>query len=1031
MTRTDIPRPDFGTPAGSARSPFAWVRAAGTEEMSASRALSATLRGDPAARWLLPLLALTILPALAGALGLITAAQLGRVAPWGELARLGLVILAFQWGKARILQAEERSLWNGLSRALGFWMAADLTALVSGPAPERALAARILIDVCYALYFLSVLLAIGKPLDRRSGLGRTDLGWIQQGPGAVAFVAGLLIYFKLIPALVDPAAFQAAPPIFWLDLILDLYIFGNLGLLWLGTRSLRWQMLYCLLTMGFVLLGLADLLTHLGLLGLMPNAWWGTEILWGLALLVLATTARLRGHDFPPQESLFDSVRRKEELPWPRGQIVVFALAFPLVHLLYSVITGGADPSRPLREMIVLAWLVLVGALAFGQQRLLERRARSLWIERMRAEEALHKSEETLRLINERIEVERALRTSEEKFAKAFRASPDSVVIIRLTDGCFLDVNDGTEAVTGFRREELLGKRIRAIDLWFDRAVRDAMLDRLRERGAIRDAEIDFRKKTGESCIASVSAETLDLDGELCALVLVRDITRSRAAQEKIEEQAALLDKARDAILVLDLEDRIIYWNKSAERLYGWSADEVHLRTADELLYDKAPAELLEARDGMMGKGEWTGELEQVTRGGDRLVVESRWTLVRGANGRPKYQMAINTDVTAKKRLERQLGRIQRMESIATLAAGLAHDLNNVLTPIVMTVHLLRHKWPGELDRGLLQTLESNASRGAKMVEEVMSLSRGVEGERVLFEVAGLIEEIREESRRALPERIHLRAVVGEDLWPVTGDAGQIRRILGHLLDNAREALPGDGRITVEAENVHLDEINARQYLAAQVGPYVAISVTDTGVGIPPDVLDKIFDPFFTTKGMGRGAGLGLSSAMTMLKGHGGFMAVYSEVGNGSKFQLFLPATMTPEIEESDTSLPELPIGHGETVLVVDDEASIRDIAEQTLELFGYRSRLADGGPQAVEIFREHGAEIDLVMLDMLMPGMDGRKTLAALREIDPRVRVVLTSGLSIEERVADLDVAAFLPKPFTAERLLKALREVLTRDAD
>jgi PAS domain S-box-containing protein len=507
-----------------------------------------------------------------------------------------------------------------------------------------------------------------------------------------------------------------------------------------------------------------------------------------------------------------------------------------------------------------------------------------------------------------------------------------------------------------------------------------------------------------------------------------RDITERKWAQEQVREQATLLDKSQDAILVLDIEDRILFWNKSAERLFGWSASEAVGSKADELLFKQTPNQLKEAQKIVAQQGEWQGDLHQVTKDGKKILVESRWTLVRDDEEQPKSILVVNTDITEKKQLEAQFLRAQRMESIGTLAGGIAHDLNNVLAPILMAVQLLELKLPDERSQQWLQILETNAKRGADLVKQVVSFARGIEGDRTIVQVRHLISEIRQIAKETFPKSIEVYTDAFPDLWTVCGDATQLHQVLMNLCVNARDALPDGGTLSISAQNIFIDDYYARLNIDATVGSYIVITVSDTGIGIPAETLDRIFEPFFTTKEIGKGTGLGLSTVIGIIKSHGGFVNVCSEVGQGTEFKVYLPA-----IEETETLSVndlELPTGQGELILVVDDEAAIRKITQTSLETYAYKVLTASDGIEAIALYAQHKAEISLVLIDMMMPEMDGLTAIRTLRKMNPNLKIVAVSGLNSNDNLAQVavfDVNTFLSKPYTTKNLLETINAVLS----
>jgi PAS domain S-box-containing protein len=589
-------------------------------------------------------------------------------------------------------------------------------------------------------------------------------------------------------------------------------------------------------------------------------------------------------------------------------------------------------------------------------------------------------------------------------------------------DWRFVYVNHEAERLTRRSRGELLGRTV-----W------DAFPELVGSR-----FEREYRRAADDRQAVVFEEEFAPLGGRFEVhvypsdeglAVYFHDVSARRDAERQLREQASLLDKARDAILVRDLEHTILYWNESAERLYGWSAGDVLGRSVVDILYPDA-GPFLEAMALLQQAGEWQGELHHVTRSGEHLVVEARWTLVRDADDAPLRVLSIGTDVTERKRIEAQFLRAQRLESLGTLAGGIAHDLNNVLAPIMMSIDLLAadETDPGHL--AMLGTIEASARRGADMVRQILSFARGMEGRRIDLQPSYLLRDIEKIANEAFPKNITARCEVAPEVWNVAGDPTQLHQVLLNLSVNARDAMATGGRLYLRAANVTLDDQFAASQLDGQAGPYVVLEVEDTGCGMPPGVVDRIFEPFYTTKDLDKGTGLGLSTTLAIVKSHGGFIRVYSEPGHGSTFRVFLPA-LTDRITEQAPPVvgADLPRGRGEAVLVVDDEDAIRDVTRQTLEAHGYVVRLAADGAEAVVHHVSRAGEIDIILADMMMPVMDGRSTVHALRSLNPNVRIIATSGLSGNaQRAAQADMGSvpFLTKPFTADTLLRAIREAL-----
>jgi PAS domain S-box-containing protein len=499
--------------------------------------------------------------------------------------------------------------------------------------------------------------------------------------------------------------------------------------------------------------------------------------------------------------------------------------------------------------------------------------------------------------------------------------------------------------------------------------------------------------------------------------------------EERMREQSELLDKATDAIYLEDLQHRITYWNKGAERLYGWTAREIIGRDSVKHTSGKETSTALSSRKQALETGEWTGELTQTTRDGRQIIVESRLTLVRDKAGNPKCILSINTDISRKREIESQFLRAQRMESIGTLAGGIAHDLNNHLGPIMMATQLLRMSGTTAEGAKFLETIETSARRGAEIVKQILSFARGVEGERVQLQLKHLVLEMAGVAQETFPRSIEIRTRIARDLQPVLGDSTQLHQILLNLCVNARDAMPDGGALNIEVENVTVDELYARQNPGAKAGPHVAITVSDTGTGIPPQIMDRIFDPFFTTKGQNKGTGLGLSTVMGIIRSHGGFITVQSELRKGTRFTVYLPAITTPAVKNDNQTASHLPRGLGELILIVDDEPGMRDIARQTLEFYGYRVVTAKDGVDALAIFGRPDSHFDLVLTDMSMPHLDGPSLIRVIQRMAPHVKIVAMTGMVDDLASGMPEIGETIPqleKPFNTERLLNIVSSTL-----
>ncbi len=642
-------------------------------------------------------------------------------------------------------------------------------------------------------------------------------------------------------------------------------------------------------------------------------------------------------------------------------------------------------------------------------------------------------NENLLQQIGERQLAEEQLKQSEKRYRLLFNSGNDAIFVYQISPqnkvSNFIEINDVACKKLGFSRKELLKLSPTKLSLSFDEEQAARLMKKLlKERHTL--FEDLFLTRAGGIIPVEISAHLFEFNEKPAIMAIARDITLRKRAQEQIREQAALLDKAQDAILACDLNDYIIYWNKSAERLYGWRFEETLGNNSFDMLFSRASSQYIEARRGVLKKGEWQGEIPQITKNGKEIIVESRWTLVQTNNSEAKSILIVNTDITEKKKIEAQFLRSQRMESIGALAGGIAHDLNNIFAPIMTAVQILQVRFvDDQRSQRILNTIESNIKRGADMVKQILTFARGVEGERVPLHVNHLIYELEKIVLETFPKSITIQIIDQDDPWTVSGDATQLHQVLLNLCVNARDAMPHGGVLKIVVQNVSLDEEFVRTHIEARVGDYVVIKVIDSGVGIPDEIINKIFEPFFTTKESGKGTGLGLSTVIAIVKSHDGFVTVDSRMNEGSTFEVYLPASKTESLLEPPDNDIQLPMGNGELILLVDDETSILDITKETLETYGFTVMLARDGAEAVGIYARNKAEIALVITDMMMPVMDGISTIRALRKINPEIKIIASSGFLEDANITqfvDSSMEAFLHKPYTAEQLLTLIHRQL-----
>jgi len=369
----------------------------------------------------------------------------------------------------------------------------------------------------------------------------------------------------------------------------------------------------------------------------------------------------------------------------------------------------------------------------------------------------------------------------------------------------------------------------------------------------------------------------------------VADSGSESTLNDQLHVQSVLLDQTQDAILVRDLEDRILSWNKGAEGLYGWQASEVLGKNIYELLGLRSVAGFENSETALAERAEWTGQMHQLTKHGQEIIVESRWKLMQDEAGQPKSVLIVNTDITERKRLESQFLRVQRMDSMGRMAAGVAHDLNNTLSLMLVALDQLRRKWQDRDSHHCLTALRISAENAGRLITQLISTAKGVEEERVSIQPKSLIKETVEMLRTAFPKPVKIKTRIASELWSIVSTATHLHQVLMNLCLNASDAMPKGGTLTIDVKNVHLKRGYSSAIPGLNPGNYVLIKVSDTGIGIPAEIIDKVFEPFFTTK-QGRGTGLGLTAVLRIVKSHGGFLRVSSKSGLGTQFSVFLPA---------------------------------------------------------------------------------------------------------------------------------------------
>jgi PAS domain S-box-containing protein len=632
--------------------------------------------------------------------------------------------------------------------------------------------------------------------------------------------------------------------------------------------------------------------------------------------------------------------------------------------------------------------------------------------------------------INERKQAEEALRQSERNYREIYNSANDAIFVHDPKTGNVLDVNESMLRLYGYSREEAL--RLTLEDLgaaphsevearrWIARA----------ETGEAQVFEWRARKKSGQPFWAEVGLRNAEISGQRRVLAVVRDITERKEAEERIRQQAALLDVSHDAVLVWEVENGVQFMNLAAEQLTGMPLGQGINKPLGLLLRARSEVELQAAMREVIANGNWTGELTLLAADEAPRVVSSRWTLLPNPEGKAASVLITCNDITEKKKLESQYLRIQRLESVGTLASGVAHDLNNILSPVLMGIELLEEKLAKDDEGcGILKMMKDSARRGADTIKQLLTFARGTEAQKGPVQPLHLLKEIVRLLQQTLPKNIQIYTDYSQRTAPVLADPSQLHQVLMNLCVNARDAMPDGGVLFVKLENRRLDVASARIHPKARPQAYVVFKVSDSGIGIAPEILDRIFDPFFTTKPLGKGTGLGLSTVLGIVEDHGGFVLVESKLGRGASFEVFLPASAGGEEAEAGREPLNLPCGHGEMVLLVDDELPILQLAGEILLHGGYRVITASNASEALHLYERNYDKIRAVLTDIMMPFGDGRQLITMLYEHDPKLPVIAMSGLATKEFQRETmlrGARAFIRKPFSTDELLRVLADLL-----
>jgi PAS domain S-box-containing protein len=667
--------------------------------------------------------------------------------------------------------------------------------------------------------------------------------------------------------------------------------------------------------------------------------------------------------------------------------------------------------------------------------------------------------------ITERKQSIEALRESELRYRTLVESAQDAIFL--LDKEIIVDRNQSAESLFKLEREKFLGKNLFTFS---PKKQPDGQVSVTKGKKVAKQALAGrpqrlqwlHQRADGTRFNAEIHVNKVFLGGESHLLCIVRDISELkkeeeiRHLQEERERLSSILDGSPFPTFVIDNQRKVILWNRACESLTSMAREEVLGKTLDwsrfyrepghaslaELVLELDEEELLKRESSRMVRPFRTHPeafevVERMWIGGEERILHVVATRLRDPSGKVIGAIQSAQDITDKERLERQLQHAQKMEALGTLAGGMAHEFNNILAAIQAYVQIMLMSVEKEHPlKEYLEEIKESCDRAANLTHKMLTFARLDGGEKIPVKINQVVESVHQLLRQTIPPQIEIESELQGGLPFILAEFNQLEQVLLNLGLNARDAMPQGGKIKFITRLVDLDEAFCRVYPWAKPGKYVEVSVEDTGEGMAPDVLERVFEPFFTTKEPGKGTGLGLSIAYSIVKDHNGYIIGESHPGWGSRFRVFFPIFEEEKEERKDVGAKreekQVPLGKGERVLVVDDEAQLRKIAKETLDSKGYRTSLAANGQEAVILFQEAMDEGDpyrVVILDIAMPVMDGEMSLERMRELDPNIPVIVVTGYSGEHvnlKEIKGKVQKVIFKPFDINGLLRDIREVL-----
>jgi PAS domain S-box-containing protein len=644
-----------------------------------------------------------------------------------------------------------------------------------------------------------------------------------------------------------------------------------------------------------------------------------------------------------------------------------------------------------------------------------------------------------VRDVTERKQAEEALRESEERYRSLFQNNHAVMLLINPETAEIVDANPAACSFYGWNHEELTTKKIGDINTLTDVQIFQE-IERA-QSGQTQQFFFRHRLAKGEIVDVEVFSGPITLNGKKLLYSIVHDITERKKAIEALrdseEKYRTVLEANPDPVVVYDIAGKVVYFNPAFTRVFGWSLGQRLGKKMDIFVPEENWTETKMMVNRVLAGESFSGiESRRYTKEGKTIPVSISGAVLRDMDGNPVGSVINLRDISEQKNLESQLQHAQKMEAVGTLAGGIAHDFNNLLQAIQgYTELLLMRKEEGEPGFRELREVIRASKRGAELTQQLLTFSRKVESKRKPLDLNQEVGELRQLLERTLPKMIEVEFNLAHDLRTINADSAQLKQVLMNLAVNAKDAMPDGGKIVIETQNITLDQEFCTRYAEVKPGDYVLLSMADTGHGMERETLEHIFDPFYTTKEVGKGTGLGLAIVYGIVKNHEGYVMCYSRPGSGTSFRIYLPVSAAAtDLEETGESLVSKSPARGgdETILLVDDEEFIRELGVDVLGQAGYRIIPASNGEQALEVYRKEQAHIDLIILDLIMPGMGGSKCLAELLKISPKARVLIASGYSPDastKGALEAGAAGFINKPYDNKQLLDLVRKVLDKD--